>query len=354
MNKKRISALLLTGIITLSMGTGVFAEEKNMPPSVDEGGKVSITKNFEMAEGLAIPQNASFSFVAESKQVDAPQATIRPIIYSETDKKPESMKEGKYTLSKNTSLSFGEFPHAGVYEYVVKENTGNLEGVDYSKAEYTLRVYVKNDSNSPNKLSIHTITASGNTGKTDKVLFTNTYTKDATLEIEKKTEGEYADKTKMFQFKITFVKSPMSDQTVFVGKIGEKTVSCTAGTATEFELCDGQKLVFEKLPVGTRYVVEEIAAADGYTPQVNVIENAEETVQNKTAQEAEGLTSSKDGTTNNLVGEKENKVTFTNTYKNIPITGMFINNVPFIVIIGVAFVVLIALSGIKKLRASRR
>lgn len=340
--------------MTFSMETGVFAKGEDILRAVNVGNVVPITKNFEMAEGLDIPQDISFSFVAESMQTDAPKVTINPVTYSQTDKTLDCLKEGKYTLSKSTSISFGEFPHAGVYEYVVKEKLGNLEGVTYSNEEYPLRVYVQNDPSSPNKLSITAIIAIGGTQKTDEVLFTNTYTKNGGLEIVKKTEGAYADQTKPFHFKITFEKSPMSEQTEFQGVIGDQFVSCTAGKPTEFKLCDGQKLIFKDLPVGTRYVVEEIGAVDGYTPSVNVIENAVATVQKKASQDAEGLTSAQEGKSNNLVGENENKVTFTNTYKDVPITGVIMNNLPFIVVIGVAIGAFVALAVIKKQRTSRR
>ncbi len=49
-------------------------------------------------------------------------------------------------------------------------------------------------------LEVEKITAQGKNGKTDKILFTNTYTKNnATLTIEKNTTGKYADKTKEFK-----------------------------------------------------------------------------------------------------------------------------------------------------------
>ena len=69
MNKKRLSALLLTGIMMMSMGTSVFAADNT--PSVDADGKVSVMKDFEMAEGLSAP-TATFQFTATPITVDAP------------------------------------------------------------------------------------------------------------------------------------------------------------------------------------------------------------------------------------------------------------------------------------------
>lgn len=207
--------------------------------------------------------------------------------------------------------------------------------------------------NGTNGLEIEKITAQGATGKTDKILFTNTYAKnDATLTIEKNTEGDYADKTRKFDFEITFTKSPMSDQTTFTGTIGAQSVECTAGQTKTFKLADGEQLVFNNLPVGTTYMVKELAATDGYTPKVTVIENQTTTVTNKTVQETEALDTLKENRKNNLVGENENKVTFTNTYKDVAVTGIVMNNLPFILLVAVAIVAFVSLAVIKRRRTS--
>lgn len=209
--------------------------------------------------------------------------------------------------------------------------------------------------NGTNGLEVEKITAQGANGKTDKILFTNTYAKnDATLTIEKNTTGKYADKTKEFKFEITFIKSPMSEQTSFTGNIGSEPVVCTAGTPKSFTLADGEQLVFSNLPVGTTYVVKELAASDGYTPSVTVVENRTTTVNNRTAAlEGDALDTLREGGKKNLVGEYENKVTFTNTHQGgvVP-TGILMNNLPFILLVAVAIVAFVSLAVIKRRRTS--
>ncbi len=358
MNKKRISALLLTGIMTFSMGRTVFAAGETTPPVVNNGNNVSITKNFEMSEGLSIP-TVVFNFSVTSITNDAPKASIQNIEYNGMDQ--EAAVDGKIVISKDSAITFeGAFPHAGVYEYNVKEEKGNIEGVTYSTETYRLRVYVKNGEKN---LIIDSMTAEKGTetgenlNKVGKMEFTNVYRKDARLEISKKTEGAFADKTKKFDFNIKLYasKTETNQSRKYEGKIGNQTITFSSGDQGQtFQLADGESLVFENLPVGTKYVVEEIGATDGYTPTVNVIENDITTVPNKTVSEEDGITSAKDNTTKNLVGEKTNQVTFTNTYKNIPITGVIMNNLPFIAIIGIALGVLIVLAVIKKQRVVRR
>lgn len=347
-NKKKIGALILAGTMLLSMGTTVFAAEEPTVPDVNSNGQVPITKEFEMADGLKTPA-ATFKFTATSQIAGAPTATIADVSF--TEGQTGTLKGEKYVLEGTTTISFqGTWPHAGEYVYTVKETQESIPNVTYDTSTYTLRVYVINGTNG---LKVEKITAEGANGKTNKILFTNTYAKnDATLTIEKNTEGDYADKTRKFDFEITFTKSPMSDQTTFTGTIGAQSVEYTAGQTKTFKLADGEKLVFNNLPVGTTYMVKELAATDGYTPKVTVVENKTTTVTNKTVQETEALDTLKENGKNNLVGENENKVTFTNTYKDVAVTGIVMNNLPFILLVAVAIVAFVSLAVIKRRRTS--
>lgn len=349
-NKKKLGAFVLAGTMLLSMGTTAFAAEEPATPDVNQNGQVPITKEFEMADGLKTPA-ATFKFTATSQTQDALPATIADVSF--TEGQTGTLKGEKYVLEGNTTISFtGDWKHAGEYVYTVTESKENpISNVTYDNTSYTLRVYVINGTNG---LEIEKITAEKANGKTNKILFTNTYAKnDATLTIEKNTTGTYADKTKEFNFEITFTKSPMSNQTTFAGKIGSKPVECTAGTAKPFTLADGEQLVFSNLPVGTTYVVKELEASDGYTPSVTVVENKTTTLTNKTvAQEGDALDTLKQDGTKNLVGENENKVTFTNTHKGVVPTGILMNNLPFILLVAVAIVAFVSLAVIKRRRTS--
>lgn len=352
-NKKKIGALVLAGTMLLSMGTGVFAAENIDIPNVNGQDGVKITKDFVMADGLAIPQ-ATFKFQVRSKTPDALSATIQDISYDANDIKIKQT-DGSYVISKDQKLSFeGNWQHAGEYVYKVTETqdpANKVENVTYDSSEYTLRVYVVNKNDN---LEVEKITAEKAGTKTAKILFTNTYAKnDATLTIEKKTTGKYANKTKEFNFEITFTKSPMSDKRNFTGNIGSEPVECIAGTPKSFTLADGEQLVFSNLPVGTTYVVKELDALDGYTPSVTVVENRTTTVNRAAAQEGDALDTLKEGGKKNLVGEHENKVTFTNTHQGgvVP-TGILMNNLPFILLVAVAIVAFVSLAVIKRRRTS--
>ena len=303
-----------------------------------------VTKHLIMAEGMDVPE-AEFSFEAEKITEDAPAASIGSVTYGTSDNKGD-LSDGCYVLDKEAVISFEEFPHAGLYEYAVKETKGSQEGITYDDASYTMRVYVANGADG--NLEIKSVTAEKENEKQEELAFENIYRETGSLTISKKTEGELADKTKDFTFSITFTRSATEDNSVmeYTGKIGAETVTCKVGEDTKFQLHDGESLVFDSLPVGTRYVVEEEGAADGYTPSVSVIENNIKQVNPRTAAEEESLASAEEGSTN-LVGEHTNEVTFTNTYPEIPVTGLILEQMPFILLIGLPILLLLIPTVIK-------
>ena len=304
----------------------------------------NVTKHLMMAEGMDVPE-AEFSFEAEKITEDAPEASIGSVTYGTSDNKGD-LSDGCYVLDKEAVISFEEFPHAGLYEYAVKETKGSQEGITYDDASYTMRVYVANGADGD--LEIKSVTAEKENEKQEELAFENIYRETGSLTISKKTEGELADKTKDFTFSIIFTRSATEDDSVmeYTGKIGTETVTCKVGEKTSFQLHDGESLVFDSLPVGTRYVVEEEGAADGYTPSVSVIENNIKKVNPRTAAEGESLASAEEGSTN-LVGELTNEVTFTNTYPVIPVTGLILEQMPFILLIGLPILLLLIPTVIK-------
>ena len=312
----------------------------------------NVTKHLIMAEGMDVPE-VEFSFEAKKITEDAPEASIESVTYDTSDSKGDLAK-GCYVLDKEADISFGAFPHAGLYEYKVTETEGSQEGITYDDASYTMKVYVANDGNGD--LKVKSVTAEKEGAKQDELAFENIYRGIGNLTVSKKTEGEFADKTKDFTFSITFTKCATEDDSVteYTGKIGTKTVACRVGEKTSFQLHDGESLVFDSLPVGTRYVVEEEGAKDGYTPSVSVVENDVWQTNPRTAAEDAALASADTGSTN-LVGERTNEVIFTNTYPEIPATGLILEQMPFILLIGLPILLLLIPTVIKaRMKRHRR
>ena len=332
--KLKMVLIGLTCLMTAGMQMDVFAGET--VPTVK-----TVHKHFVMAEGIAAPE-VTFYFTAEKVTADAPNATIGSLTYSNAD--TAEVKNGLSSFDKEADITFETFPHAGLYEYIVRETAGTENGITYDTAAYHLNVYVVNEENG--NLEVRSITAEKDGDKQDELSFTNTYRKNSSLTISKSTEGMHADKTKDFKFTIKFERAATESDEVesYTGKIGDETVDCSVDEETTFKLHDGESLVFECLPAGTRYVVSEVAAEDGYTPSIKVIENGVQTLE-KTVSENAGISSAEAVST--LVGEKTNEVEFTNTYQDIALTGIALNNWPFIILIILAIGALLLSKGIK-------
>lgn len=173
------------------------------------------------------------------------------------------------------------------------------------------------------------ITAEKKGGKKDKTDFVNAFQKDTSLTVKKITEGDRGDRTKKFSFTINFTKESDCDEDSFASG----SMNYEYGKDYPFELSDGESLTFGSIPAGTRYCVTEAGAADGYIPEVVVVENGVES-EAVSVGETEALSSTavNEGGLN-LAGEGTNTVTFTDTYEDLAITGGIVDRLLFVLMI---------------------
>lgn len=128
--------------------------------------------------------------------------------------------------------------------------------------------------------------------------------------LDKYVLGEYGDQTKEFNFKVT-VKLPKG-YTDF-----ELPEGWTAGTAKDVNLAHGAEFKFDELPVGAKITVAE-TPVDGYTPFWT------------TSQSDDGLVVT--------ITEKGGYAICRNGFddESITPTGIIINNLPYVLLIGIA------------------
>lgn len=289
-----------------------------------------------------------------------------------------------------------DFPHAGVYVYKITE--ADVNGITKDKSVQWLRVYVANAVNEHNiadknkeNLYIRTITVQKDSSEQPKetpsgekqpnLTFTNEVTPpgDGTLKIKKKlvdthlndNNNNFNNETRIFTFNIKFIYGDGAQDKVSPIKINDdgKTMSnggVTVGkdqdikynTEYVFQLTDEGELNFKNLPIGTKYEVKETNVNGNYVPSASATQGGVN-VEYSDTPAAQGITVSGDKHTitgtkgkelaansnlpdNKLTiamsanGNKENSVTFTNTYDFLVITGVVMNNLPFILMIGVA------------------
>ena len=382
MMKKIVTGVVAAGtILSLLQVPNVLAENEVASSQNEKNVVVKVNKELDIAEGITTPSATfTFKFVPKEGQnsanvpyekVTATNGTIpnRTVTYGAGDTLPQ----GKTAITKATDDIFAgvTYANAGEYVYTVsEEQTGwtalanNIDTLTFDTKTYEMHVFVKNKSQGTgtyisNVYFVDTTAGSTTAASAKKAgnaepgteggtkvykydLFKNKYTKKAgktgdspstinpnanALTITKKVAGELASKTKNFTFKLT-LKAASTDETgTYTGTKGSEQIQFTKDVEKEFTLHDGESLVFPDLPAGTKYTLKE-EGTSGYTPSSAYKENG--TLKNGAA----GTQSQAYTVADVLIGEKENNNIVTNTLPEVTPTGLLIDNLPFIIMIG--------------------
>lgn len=380
MNKmfKKVLAVVAAGAMTMGMAMPTFAAE---------GGKVTeayVSKTYNTEVGKA----EKFSFTATQVKAGtgiittAANVTIPDISFT---------AEQTGTTKQRAKVNFPTFTEAGEYEYTVTETQtaepavadGEHEKMIMSKAEYTMDVYVT--ENTEGNLVIDNIIVKkmkddkGDDAQGTKVTdigdtdtngfnFTNTYVQEAgtgdkpstpgedytnygSLNVSKTIsvpEGVQADANKAFDFTATFKFPDGTDANALGGVKGNgKDITLKQDGTYTFKLKTTEKMKFTGVPVGTKISVTE-SATPNYKGSAAVVINgaAQDTVTASKYDEA--ITVSEKS-----LGQKKNTVDVTNTYNYVPTTGIIMNTLPYVLMIALCGVALIAFVGFKRRRLQK-
>ena len=382
MNKmfKKVLAVVAAGAMTMGMAMPTFAAD---------GGKTTeawITKTYYTEVGKA----EKFSFTAEQVKTgtgiittDA-AVTMPEISFTDTE---------TGTISKRGQITFPTYPEAGKYEYTVTETqtadpivaNSEHEKMIMSQAEYTMDVYVTDGATGTEISNIVVNKVKDDAGQTDtgkvdigntdtnKFNFTNTYVQEAgtgtnptnpdpiynqfgSLNVSKKivnANGTTTTPDDEFTFTATFAFPNGTDASTLGGikdANGGDVTLAEGGTYT-FHLKANENMKFTGVPVGTTISVKESAAKNykgsaeitingtKLTPVAATSYNTEFTVVN--SQNSQKL------------GQKQNTVDVTNTYNDVPVTGIIMNTLPYVLMIALCGVALIAFVGFKRRRLQK-
>lgn len=286
------------------------------------------------------------------------------------------------TKTSGDVLSGLSWTSTGVYEYLVTETASGFtlptgETMNYSGATYKMYVVVSYDTVSSSYFVEETYTdqitsqtggtGSGKGGANTADLdynfeFLNTYVKSGgstagtdSLTITKTTTGTGSDQTKQFTYALTandFVTG-LAPAT-YTGTItraggGTSTVTLLAdgSTTTTFTLADGDEIVFDDLPAGSTFEVEETGAA-------SYIATYSGTTAAGAITSGAGTAGANLTTGTQTIGTVNNEVNFTNTYDSslIP-TGILNNVVPVVALLAVVVLGFIAFAAMNRRKASR-
>lgn len=371
MNKRKLMSSLFASAMTLGMTLSVnpvFADEVQNGTEAHPA-ELWLAKELNIADGVTYNTDNSKVFKFDFTLTEFSGGTPTQSGLNDLLDTTLTVSSSDPVDSKNV-LAGKKFNAAGVYTFTVEENEkNNLDqdgyGLTVSKANYTVKVYVKNGNNDT---YVSTVTVNKNfddngekvesaQGKVDPnpgdgddsgFRFVNTYTKKAegttdpddpsknlALYISKTVAGEYGDKTLGFTFDVSLTLPATADKTkIYTGTVGSSIVEFNSENnfTNTVILTDSQKLKFDNLPVGTTYTVKENGTRY-YTPSASIIENGGQAYSQSATSGADLEVSDK------KVGEAKNSTEFTNTYYNeliINPTGIIINNLPFVLMVAIA------------------
>ena len=316
---KRIFACLLALTMMFGLSATAFATESGNTYT-DESGKtysdmktVTIQKSYKLTNAGTTSPRETFTLEQVGKgEVKDGDATSAPALGTITG---ATFQEGGAATGDGAigeiTVTLPTYEKVGVYEYTLKEVAGSTAGVDYYGKEIKLVVTVVNGDNGKLRIAgVHTEAK----GEAKSASFTNTYSA-GTLKVSKTVEGNLGDQSKYFVFTVTLTaaagKSNYLDSYKITGGSDENNPpSIKVGETKTFKLKHGETINIEGLPYGVTYTVTE-TAVDGYTT----------TVGEKTTNIAEGT-----------MDEKAKTVVFTNTKNGDIDTGVYLDNLPYILV----------------------
>ena len=379
MNKmfKKVLAVVAAGAMTMGMAMPTFAAD---------GGKTTeawITKTYNTEVGKA----ETFSFTATQKTGDG-------LIGTTADVKIPTISftaDQTGTTSKRSQITFPTYSEAGKYEYTVKETqtadpivaNSDHEKMIMSQAEYTMDVYVTDGATGTEISNIvvnkvrddagQTETGKVDIGNTDTntFIFTNTYVQEAgtgtdptnpdptynkfgSLNVSKKVvnaNGTTTTPDDEFTFTATFAFPTGTDANTLGGikaANGDTVTSVEGGTYT-FKLKANENMKFTGVPVGTTITVKE-SAAKNYKGSAEITINGTKLTPVAATSYNTELTAVNN---NEKLGQKQNTVDVTNTYNDVPVTGIIMNTLPYVLMIALCGVALIAFVGFKRRRLQK-
>ena len=361
--KKFLAILLAMMLVLVNVAAladdAKIVDDKNPVAQVTPTTPIVITKSYEINGTDSTLPAHTITFRQTSKKVGDAKIngeTISPSTTEVTDEEvpdvtitlnANNFTDGQTTFKDNLTINLPSYTKAGVYDYTFVEVDGGVAGVEYFTDELKLSVTIvetATTAGAPSSLKIGGVALrrGSDTTKIDDIK--NVYSAN-TLTVSKTVTGNLGDYTKDWNFTVTLT-APTGDtvySTITTDKavievveseeeeeeeeepVGITTIApgATGWTGTRtftFKLKHGESLTFKNLPVGVTYTVAETEAdTDGYTTTGTV---ATATAIAKDAPATAAVTNDKDITVD---------------------TGIALETLPFVLLMGIALVGVMAL-----------
>lgn len=338
--KKKFLSIALALVLALSMGTVAFAAGDDAAAGAD--GDVSSKNtdaNFDKTYTLENPgtSNPAETFIFKFTPVRVTDSN-KNLTMENMPNIPNStinFGEGTATVAPgetkkvDVALSTVTWPGVGIYYYKVNEVVGKTAGVTYSEVEAWLKVTVAYDDTTNAyytafvTLNLDEKDSNGNTAN-KTAGFTNKYSAGS-LSITKTVTGNMGDRNNTY-FEVDVTLTGEADKTykdsypASTGSSDKNPSTIKIGEKTTFWLKHGDTITISNLPYGVTYTVEE----HDYT-----------TTENGGYDKADYAYSDNGKNTDNLVDTSAEKVTITNNKGTKVDTGVFLDSMPYVLLLAV-------------------
>ena len=378
MFKKNIKPILMAGALALATAVSpVLAKtDDGYNTNIDgtktymDGSSINLIKTFNIADGADSFNSETFYFKCTPTGDNSANAPTVEWKLGNTTLTPDNAGKVGITFAKSEAtpnptdtqtLQLTFVPQqnepTGVYTYQIVEVSGTNEKIDYDDSSYTVTVRVANaNEDGTGQLVVDQIKIEKDNDKVGASTFVNNYNDSSNLIIKKVVTGKGANSNDDFKFTVslTLPANYSGTKDFEIANNGTEHLSNTTeenskkyikfGNNTTFSFTadfdNNDQILIKGLPVGTTYTVSE--EDNGYEASYVVTKG-----QTKVANSDNDNT--KNSYENGLVYDSENTVVFTNEKdgENIS-TGVIINNMPYIALLGASGAGLVVLAASKK------
>ena len=330
---KKLLSLALALIMVLTLSVAVFAAD-------NQEASFNLTYKLENADTSNPAETFTFTFT-NGQVTDAAAGTVAPSVPDAT----VSFDAGSATVDgfqKQVSVALGgvTWPSVGIYTYDVTQKAGTTAGVNYSDVTAKLKVTVaRDDATGEYYTAFVTLSLAddNNDGQTDvkTANFENTYSAGS-LSVSKNVAGNLGDRTKYFAITVTLTgEGDKTYAATYPVTGGSKLVNGTddaaeatipLDTPTTFYLKHGETFTISNLPYGVTYTVTEADySSEDYTQKIVFSDDA-----------------------NKKIDSASDTVDITNTKGTTVDTGVVLDSLPYILLIAVAVVGVVAFTAKKR------
>ena len=403
------AAALLVGTMCLGNVANVNAADVPAEWGPTETPEAAITVEYKMGNDVVTPANdVSFTFTKTTAPSgmstnDMPTISVANVKFNAgedlikdttaKDIKVLRKQSDNFLASFKTAMDSSTKMTTGEYVYTVKSTSSVTKAktndvFTASNAEYKLDIFVA--QNTDGKLYIKGLsiintkndagTDTGNNTKVDGkpgstiggtasnfsgLKFVNEYVAKAgsvdptdpdvpdpnkpasyAFKVTNNTESK-GTQTGSFDYTMTVTKPSgiATTDNIYVYYVNGKQETGTYGAEVTFTLPDAKSMMIKSCYAGSRVTVEQKGVAN-WTATAETTFNGVKDSQKLSAAVGQNLK-----VADKTLGQKENKVDYKNIYKDIAVTGIIVNNFPFIIMIAIAVV---AFAGIVAMNSKKR